>query len=216
MRRHCSHTGARPFRRQNPRLNNQQGGTLVIALVILLVMSIVGVSNMHSSTMQERMAANNRQKSVAKYAAESALNVAQAWLDTNLTGLSVLSQFDGSGGLYSAVRISASLAPAPHTNDISDLTDANDWGTTTASTGPIMGDDLVSRQPQYVIEYIGRDYRGLADGVVTTDDLSSSAAGASTDPLFFRITAIGWGKDSKIYTVLESIYRTGSAEFFNY
>lgn len=212
MKRHCSHTGARP----NSRLNNQQGGTLVIALVILLVMSIVGVSNMQSSTMQERMAANNRQKSVAKYAAESALNVAEIWLDTNLTGRSALSQFDGNGGLYSAVRISASLAATPHTNDISDLTDASEWGNTTASSGTIIGDHLVSRQPQYVIEYIGRDYRGVADGAANTDDLSGSAAGADTDPLFFRITAIGWGKDSKVYTVLESIYRTGSAEFFNY
>lgn len=199
------------------RKQRQKGATLVVALVILLIMSVIGISNMQSSTMQERMAANSRQKSLAKYSAESALKVAEGWLDDNVTSIHHLAQFNGSSGLYSAVMASQSVAQSLSTQDIADPTEASQWGTVTAHTGGnIIDADLVSRQPQYIIEYIGRDYRGTAGKVIRTDDLSSMAESTHSKPLFFRITAIGWGKDGNIYTVLESIYKTGSAQYFNY
>lgn len=196
----------------------QSGGTLVIALVMLLAMTIFAVANMQSSTMQERMASNNRQRSVAKYSAESALKLAEKWLDTNVRSLSALGQFDGADGLYSMVRVAANQAPAPSTNDIKDVTVADDWNNTTAYLGndKIMDTELVSRQPQYIIEYIGRDYRGASSKIINTDDLSTVVDSTVSKPFFFRVTAIGWGKDAKVYTVLESIYRTGSSDFFNY
>lgn len=199
-------------------LSRQNGATLVIAMVMLLVMTIIAVANMQSSTMQERMASNDRQRSVAKYSAESALKIAEKWLDTNVKALSALGQFDGNNGLYSMVRIAANIAPAPSSNDIGNITSADDWGSTSAYTGAdnIMDSDLVSRQPQYIIEYIGRDYRGQASKLINTDDLSSVTESTVSKPFFFRVTAIGWGKDAKVYSVLESIYRTGSSDFFSY
>lgn len=195
----------------------QHGGSLVIALVMLLVMSIITITNIQSSTMQERMAANNRQKAVAKYAAESALNAAEAWLDANVTSVDALTQFDGSDGLYSAVRISAGMPATPHTQDIADVTNAREWGNTTAAIGVMIGADLVARQPQYIIEYIGRDSRGSASGFrILTDDFSIPDTDSFSKPLFFRITAIGWGLDSRVFSVSESIYKTGSSHFFRY
>ncbi len=199
------------------KLNRQRGTTLVISLIILLVMSLIGIANMQSTTMQERMASNTKQKSVAKFAAESALKVAEDWLDTNVKRSSHVLQFNGSNGLYSALDVSATVSKAPVTADISDLGKASAWSNTTAHSGSaIINTDIVGRQPQYVIEYIGRDYRGTANKVIGTDDLSKVAESSFSKPFFFRITAIGWGKDDNIYTVLESIYKTGSGDFFNY
>ncbi len=197
---------------------NQAGTTLVVALVILLVMSVIGVTNMQSSTMQERMAANNRQKSLAKYAAESALNVAEEWLENNVKRSSHLAQFSSGNGLYSALDVASNVTKAPSSGDIADVTDGSAWGEITAYSGVsnIIEAGLVSHQPQYIIEYIGRDYRGSANKVIGTDDLSHSAESNYSKPYFFRITAIGWGKDKKIYAVLESIYKTGSGDFFSY
>lgn len=197
--------------------DSQGGATLVIALVILVIMSIIGISNMQTSTMQERMAANNRQKSLAKYSAESALKVAEKWLNTNVTSINHLAQFNGNSGLYSAVLLSQGVAKYPSATDIADVMKASDWGAKTAFTGTAIVDaNLVSRQPQYIIEYIGRDYRGTAGKVIRTDDLSGMSDNSHSKPLFFRITAIGWGKDQNIYSVLESTYQTGSAQYFNY
>lgn len=61
---------ARPPRRQ-------QGISLVIVLVLLVVMSVLGLAVMRSSGMQERMSANLRDRSEAFQAAETVLRVAQ-------------------------------------------------------------------------------------------------------------------------------------------
>ena len=69
--------------RQYPSHKQQQGMSLLVVLILLVVMSILGVAVMRSSSMQERMAANLRDRSLATQAAEAAL--AQAV--TNLNGI---------------------------------------------------------------------------------------------------------------------------------
>ena len=57
--------------------HRQQGISLVLVLVLLIVMSVLGVAVLRSSAMQERMSANMRDRSLAFQAAESALRYAQ-------------------------------------------------------------------------------------------------------------------------------------------
>ena len=66
-----------------PSHKQQQGMSLLVVLILLVVMSILGVAVMRSSSMQERMAANLRDRSLATQAAEAALAVAQNYLNTN-------------------------------------------------------------------------------------------------------------------------------------
>lgn len=194
---------------------NQRGATLVIALIILLVMSMIGIANMQSSTMQERMAANTRQKTLAKYAAESALRDAENWLTGNVVQIADLSKFvDASNkSLYSAIRITQSGSP----NKIAfDVTDPAAWSGVPVPANSIVKTDLVTQQPKYVIEYVGRSQDKSGRNV---NQLNWEVAGqirSNNEPYLFRITAIGWGKDKNIYTVLESSYATGSEHFFNY
>lgn len=69
--------------RQYPSHKQQQGMSLLVVLILLVVMSILGVAVMRSSSMQERMAANLRDRSLATQAAEAALAAAQDYLNTN-------------------------------------------------------------------------------------------------------------------------------------
>ncbi len=55
---------------------NQQGIVLVVALLILLVMTILGISMLSSSTMEERMASNIQAQQVTFQAAESCIRTA--------------------------------------------------------------------------------------------------------------------------------------------
>ncbi len=57
--------------------NHQQGFSLVVVLLLLVVMSVLGIAVLRSSGMQERMSANMRDRSLAFQAAESALRYAQ-------------------------------------------------------------------------------------------------------------------------------------------
>ncbi len=58
----------------------QRGSALVISLVFLVVMTLIAVGAMRDTTLQERMAGNLRDRSLAFQAAEAALREGENWL----------------------------------------------------------------------------------------------------------------------------------------
>ena len=56
----------------------QTGSALIISLVFLLLLTILGVSSMQSSTLQEKMAGNSAEKNRAFQLAEAALRAGEA------------------------------------------------------------------------------------------------------------------------------------------
>ncbi|EHQ53727.1 Tfp pilus assembly protein PilX [Ectothiorhodospira sp. PHS-1] len=62
-------------------VNAQTGSALIIALIFLLLITMIGVTAMQSTTMQERMAGNLRDGYLAFEAAEAALREGETWLD---------------------------------------------------------------------------------------------------------------------------------------
>ena len=74
----------------NPMAVRQTGAVLVVSLLILLVMTVLGVAAMGTTTLQERMANNNRQQQVAFQAAEAALRAAETYLGNTITSVTAL------------------------------------------------------------------------------------------------------------------------------
>lgn len=70
-----SHSHAAAPNLAGPR--NQRGISLLVVLVLLIVTSILGIAVLRSSAMQERMAGNLRDRSLAFQAAETAMRFAQ-------------------------------------------------------------------------------------------------------------------------------------------
>jgi type IV pilus assembly protein PilX len=60
--------------------DRERGSALAVALIFLLLMTLLGVSAMRGSNMQERMAGNLRDRNLAFQAAEAALRSGEAWL----------------------------------------------------------------------------------------------------------------------------------------
>ncbi len=58
----------------------ERGSALAIALIFLLLMTLLGVSAMRGSNLQERMAGNLRDRNMAFQSAEAALRAGEAWL----------------------------------------------------------------------------------------------------------------------------------------
>ncbi len=58
----------------------EQGAALVVSLILLLVLTVLGVSTMSTATMEMRMAANNQ-------FLENAFQIAETGLDTDLAQL---------------------------------------------------------------------------------------------------------------------------------
>lgn len=58
-------------------LHRHSGMVLIISLIILLLLTIIGVSGMKVSSLEEKMAGNDRDQSVAFQAAETALRMGE-------------------------------------------------------------------------------------------------------------------------------------------
>ncbi|HEC59907.1 MAG TPA: hypothetical protein ENI24_10115, partial [Methylophaga sp.] len=77
-------------------LVKQQGVVLVISLIMLLIMTILAISSMSTTILEEKMSGNFKDRNMAFQAAEAGLRAGESYLRTT----PVLPVFDGSGGLY--------------------------------------------------------------------------------------------------------------------
>ncbi len=77
---------------------HQSGAVLIISLIMLLLLTLIGVTASQVTTLEEKMAGNMRDKNLAFQAAESALREAEESLKN------ALPPFDnaGTGGFYSS------------------------------------------------------------------------------------------------------------------
>lgn len=78
------------------RPHRQRGAVLVVSLIMLLIVTLIAVSSMQGTIMEEKMAGNTRDRNLAFQTAESALREAEFYVD----GLASMGSFSGSGGLY--------------------------------------------------------------------------------------------------------------------
>lgn len=107
---------------------SEQGSALIVALVMLLLLSLIGISSMQGTVLQERMASNLQDRNIAFQASERALKVGEDWLADN--GTSAIS------------------------NDR--LADPFAWnGTGTDAVTLTTGDDQLSAEPAYHVGWVG-------------------------------------------------------------
>lgn len=113
------------------RTRSQSGVVLVIGLVFLLVLTIVGVTSIQSSSIQERITGNVSSHNKVFQAAESILKEGEEFVD-----------------IASCSAINAKLAASPPDPD-----DVENWSnkTTVTSTKP-NGSYVISRVPAILID----------------------------------------------------------------
>ena len=61
---------------------SQQGAVLIIGLIMLLLLTIIGMSSIRGTDLQERMAGNSRDHNVAFQAAEAAVRSGESYLSS--------------------------------------------------------------------------------------------------------------------------------------
>jgi type IV pilus assembly protein PilX len=178
----------------NPRITSrdQQGASLVIALMFLIVLTILGLVAVRSSTVQERMAGNDRDRAIAFEAAEAALRDAE--LDIQL-GRSPADPFDAA--CTSGLCKPSVVATAQW--------DSVNWaGATSRIYGVGSGAGAyplaVSNPPRYIIELLP-DLPSGPGGTLNKNPQSSSGGGNA-----YRITARGWGRRPGTQVELQSVY----------
>lgn len=66
--------------------NREQGSTLIVALVMLLLISLIAVGSMQDTILQERMTSNTEDRSIAFEGAEAALRQGETDLSNGASG----------------------------------------------------------------------------------------------------------------------------------
>lgn len=113
---------------------NQRGVVLVVTLLLLLVMTVIGLASMKTSTLEEKMAGNLFDHSLAFEAAESALRDAESWLDE----MSGISDFNDETGLYQK----------------DENTDFTEWTADNSVEYKKSKPSGVSKKPRYIIRHM--------------------------------------------------------------
>ena len=168
--------------------SKQSGVVMFVALILLLILSLLGVTAARMQTVEERMARNDNNRQLGAQAAEAALRGAEVGI---LTGLYV--NFAGNtNGLY-----------APLLSNGSPLT-GMDWASPTATfpyAGPALTDlPPQSRNPLAVIET-------MPSVAIAGDDISVTGLNSPTPVSVFRVTTQGVGADNTSTTMLQTIVR---------
>jgi type IV pilus assembly protein PilX len=130
-------------------LKSPQGGiALLLALVVLLLVTILGLVGLESAVLELRMAGAQREYALAYQAAQGALNDGERVLK-GLSAADLASFEDNRAGRY--------LPAAPGAPS---RASAVDWSSNAVLTPATALGAPVQRQPRYLLEYLGAEDGG--------------------------------------------------------
>ena len=162
-----------PQRFQSPR--RERGVALVVALILLVVATLIGLAASRGTILQERMSSNSFDRSLAFQRSEAALRAAEDAITAEWR-IAVLGGPDCSIAVCPVVPAAAFTATGANWTNVGATFDVND-----ARTPGI---------PQYHIAFMGT---GRADNSMgTSENADSTNYGASAPPdnvAYYRVTA---------------------------
>lgn len=173
-------------------LHPEQGAILVVTLIMLVLLTIIGVTSMRSTVFEERMAGNLRDQQSAFQAAEAALRHAEELVSNPF------SNFTPQPSI-----------PRPAGGEMALWNNALTWCLTTAEAGcagrTIIANEMpttsaiqamVSESPRFVVEIAG-----------TLEGVPNAVDEEITTVNVFRITARARGTTPESMVILQSVFR---------
>ncbi|MEE9494785.1 MAG: PilX N-terminal domain-containing pilus assembly protein [Gammaproteobacteria bacterium] len=164
---------------------SQRGAVLFISLIMLLVMTLLGVSGLKGTTIEEKMAGNLLDSIHALQAAEAALREGESQLTAvtvpNVSTTPWLSEANETSEGSPIYTTTGNLTSSSSSADL----------TTTMSTLP--------NQPSYLVEILP-PVTNRAQGPIGFNEQNTTSS-------FYRITAYSEGKTDKAIAIVQSIYQ---------
>ena len=181
-------------------MQQQRGAVLIISMIILLLLTILGVTSMRTTQLEERMAGNARDRHVAFEAAEAALIDAETFVQTIVTEIPF--DLNGGDGLYSDVE------------SLNNIETYVDWSGGDPTRGFLTATNIgtgegVATSPKYVIQRIEQGTQspsGNANVSVGTGYSNRAAAASAAATTLVRITARGTGSSDNSVVFLQTVF----------
>ncbi|MCW5654103.1 PilX N-terminal domain-containing pilus assembly protein [Hydrogenophaga sp.] len=160
--------------------HRESGVALVVALILLVIMTLVGLSALRTVTLEEKMTAQTFDRSLSFQAAEAALREAEALVEATVPTPAALTPC--VNGVCGAPNAAATARWAD--SSFSGWHDA-----AAVANGPI------SLTPQYIIEYLGNTF-----------PCQPGTPSAGNDCKRYRITARSNAGADRASVTLQSIF----------
>ncbi len=163
--------------------NYQQGAALVVALIILTVSTLIGISAVSSTILEEKMAGNIINKNFSFQSAEAVLREAENYTETTISEATL---FNSTNGHYP--RTTPGDANYPVWENIASTA----WRTGTLINGS-------ADTPKYIVE----DFSSATlEGCIVPPGEPIDICQIS----IYRITAKGFGLNGNMETTLQTMY----------
>lgn len=183
-------------------ISRERGAALFVSLVFLLILTIIGLAGMQNTSLEEKMAGNMRDRSLAFQAAESALRAGEDRLLNPANGSVVFTCAVGNDGVY----MNSTQNPS------TDCPSTNGWPSNSQQSHPYpASDDRFWQSNTDVVEYSPGGFELLAEKPkYILEDLPPIQSMDPTRPVktkYYKVTARGVGLSPTTTVVLQSVVR---------
>lgn len=157
---------------------NQQGVALIVTVLLMMVISLLALTAMRRSNLDERMAFNQRDRQVALQAAEAALRDGEDMIELEF-GEELNEAF--FLGKDDCANSNGWCYPQSDQKGWSSLDWKNSNSATTFTLSQRKAMTGVSSQPRYLIEYLGSESLGAGNPCVARFSITARAVGLNTN-----------------------------------
>ena len=174
--------------------NKQQGVALVISLIILVSLTMLGLTSIQRTTTDLAMAGNQREIGLMFQAAEAGLSAAHGFIENSDSNNDFS---DPNAGLTTVVANNAAYVPINYFA-------ATTWGANSTTANTIMTASFgLADQPRYMIEYLG-DQAQNALAMINIGGYGTGQTGLIHS--IYRSTARGVGVTGNSFRFVQSYY----------
>jgi len=168
-------------------MKQQKGSVLIISLLLLIVSTLLGLSSMNNTVMEEKMAGNLRQQNLALQTAESSLRQGENWLSALSVFTKPVASSTGASGVWIKDAPEGVAVPTGRW-----WTDEATW-----TSDAVVYNELAGLTGYYLIE----ELESLQDSL----NVGAQSDGQSTRD-FYQITAYGLGLGGRAKAYLRTTF----------
>ena len=169
----------------------QEGVVLFFSLVMLLMLTLLGISSVQTTSLQQRMSTSATDSNLAFQSAESALRDGEDFIET----LNSLLPFDGANAENNGFYFDVDPRDQPNW-------EAVDWSGAAGFREADTSITGVAAQSRYIIEHV-KTVVSDADAL-NLDNIGQDTGSGRTQ--IFRVTARGTGGTAAAQTTIQSSY----------
>ena len=182
-------------------MHKSQGSVLLVSLVLMLIMTVAGLTTIRMTSLEEKMSGNYLNQQMAFRAAEVALLDAENHIASTSFNLSQFTGNCDNGYCFSGSGISETSSCI--TGDINHWREDTTWSDSGLHRTTTIVIDGISARAKYIIEfrcYVAKIVEGPLPDPTNPNDWS----------LFFRVTALATGGSEDARVMLQSTFKKNS------